>query len=259
MGELMDEQAPGEDPSAPAERRREPVFNLPRVVAALIAACVIVHLFRLYVLSPVQDQDFILRFAFIPLRYSGDYVIDIYAIVSPLTYAFLHGGWLHLGINMIWLGAFGAPLAGRIGPWRFLLFWAATSLAAVFLHYIFNPLDFSPVVGASGAISGMMGAAARFGFQIDRSQGKPAFSGPVLSIPQVLRSRAAVVFVLVWMAVNVVTGLGFGMPSDMGRIAWQAHIGGFLAGFFGIFLFVPPAPPEPREAEEPPELPQSQA
>jgi membrane associated rhomboid family serine protease len=246
----MDEKAPDEAAAEASEtRHREPVFNVPRVVVALIAACVIVHLLRLYVLSPVQDQDFVLRFAFIPLRYSGDYVIDIYAIVSPLTYAFLHGGWLHLGINMIWLGAFGAPLAGRTGPWRFLLFWAGTSLAAVFLHYLFNPFDFSPVVGASGAISGMMGAAARFGFQIDRSQGKPAFAGPVLSIPQVLRSRAAVVFVAVWMVVNLVTGLGFGMPSDMGRIAWHAHIGGFLAGFFGIFLFVRPLPPAPVEEE----------
>lgn len=234
------------------ERRREPFFNLPAIVTVLIAACVLVHLLRLYVLDPAQDEAFVLRFAFIPLRYSGDYLIDIYAFVSPFTYAFLHGGWLHLGVNMVWLAAFGSPLARRIGAWRFLLFWGATSLAAVVLHYAFNAGDASPVIGASGAISGMMGAAARFGFRIDRRSGEAAFSGPVLSVAEVLQSRAAVVFVVVWMAVNVITGLGFGLPADVGRIAWQAHIGGFVAGFFAIFLFVPRRRPLPPVDDFPP-------
>lgn len=245
----MDDDATGEDRqrAEAAPPRREPFFNLPPVVLGLIVACVAIHLFRLYGLDARQDNDLILRFAFIPLRYSGGYAIDVEALLALFTYSLLHGGYLHLGINMIWLAAFGSPLASRIGTLRFLLFWALTSLAAVLLHFVLQPFDPSPVVGASGAISGMMGAAARFGFHIDRASGKPAFSGLVLSIPQVLRSRTAVVFLVVWMAANVVTGLGYGAPDGMARIAWEAHIGGFVAGFFGVFLFDRPAGPLPPQ------------
>jgi membrane associated rhomboid family serine protease len=217
--------------------RREPVFNLPGVIVALLGALVGIHLVRLWFLSPEQDFGIILRFAFIPLRYSGGYAVDAYAFIAPFSYAFLHGGVAHLAVNAIWLAAFGAPLANRIGAGRFLLFWAATSLAAVALHYALHRLDAVPLVGASGAISGMMGAAARFGFAIDRGRGRAAFAGPVLSIPAVFSSRMAVTFLGVWFAVNLAMGLGFGAPDDGGSIAWEAHIGGFLAGFLLVRVF----------------------
>ncbi|HEU4987950.1 MAG TPA: rhomboid family intramembrane serine protease [Rhizobiaceae bacterium] len=219
-----------------ATRKREPVFNLAGSVLALIVVCVAVHLFRTYLLTPSQDSGLVLRLAFIPLRYSGEYAIDIYALISPLTYSFLHGNFLHLGINMIWLAAFGSPLANRIGTARFLLFWCLTVLTAALLHYLLHPLDITPVVGASGAISGMMGAAARFAFRIDRREPKPAFGGPLLSMAEVVRSRNAMVFLAVWMLINLATGLGFGGSESIGEIAWEAHIGGFLGGFFGIAL-----------------------
>ncbi|NMG41248.1 rhomboid family intramembrane serine protease [Chelativorans sp. ZYF759] len=215
---------------------RQPVFNLPAIVTALIAACVGVHLLRAYVLNNAQDFELIVRFAFIPLRYSGDYVIDIYAWLSPLTYAFLHGDIVHLAVNMIWLAAFGAPLANRIGVPRFVAFWAATSLAAVALHYVLHPADPTPLVGASGAISGMMGAAARFAFRIDRSERHAAFTGPILSMAAVFTYRTTVAFLAIWMIINLALGLGFGGP-DGARIAWEAHIGGFLMGFLGLRLF----------------------
>lgn len=218
-------------------RGREPVFNLPGVVTALIAACVGIHLVRVYLLTYAQDLALLVRFAFIPLRYSGAYALDVYAFVSPLSYSLLHGSAAHLVVNMVWLAAFGSPLAVRIGNARFLLFWAATALAAVLLHYGLHPLDRVPLIGASGAISGMMGAAARFAFRIDRSSGRGAFGGPILSYRAVLRSRPAVTFLAVWLAINLVTGLGFGTPGMTAEIAWEAHIGGFLAGFFGIAAF----------------------
>lgn len=232
------EQNAGSGPEI--ERRpppREPMFNLPGVVMALIALCVGLHLVRAYLLTDAQDFWIILRFAFIPLRYSGEYALDVYAFIAPVSYSVLHGGLAHLVVNMIWLAAFGSPLANRIGTARFLMFWIATSLAAVGFHYVLHPQDLSPLVGASGAISGMMGAAARFGFRIDRSRGEAAFAGPVLSIPAVFGSRAAVTFLAVWMAVNLLMGFGFGVPEGAGRIAWEAHIGGFLAGFLAVRLF----------------------
>ncbi|MCT8999579.1 rhomboid family intramembrane serine protease [Chelativorans intermedius] len=221
------------------QRRREPVFNLPGVVTALIGLCIGVHLVRAFLLTRQEDLLVIVRFAFWPLRYTGGLPLDLYAFVSPFTYAFLHGGVAHLAVNMIWLAAFGSPLANRLGPLRFLGLWAATAFAAVFLHFLLHPYDAVPLVGASGAVSGMMGAAARFAFRIDRSADRPGFHGPVLPLWAVLRSRMTMVFLTVWFVVNLVVGLASGSAGTP-EIAWQAHIGGFLVGFFGIGLFDPP-------------------
>ncbi len=226
------------------ERPREPVFNLPAIVVALIALCVGIFLVEFYLLTADQDYAFVVRAAFIPERYSGDYPIDIYAFTSPVTYSLLHGGWLHLVINMVSLAAFGSPLANRLGAVRFVLFWIVASVAAAALQYVMNLGESSYLVGASGAISGMMGAAARFGFRIDRSAGRAGFAGPILPVRIVFGSRTVVSFLAIWMAVNLVTGLGSVVPGMDSQIAWEAHIGGFLVGFFGIALFDrrPPAP-----------------
>lgn len=217
--------------------RREPVFNLPPVVVGFIAICVGIHLVRSFLLSNAQDLWLIVHFAFIPMRYSGQYPLDIYAFTGPWSYSLLHGGIAHLAINMVWLAAFGSPLANRIGALRFIVFWLVTSLAAVALHNALHSMEPVPLVGASGAISGMMGAAARFGFRIDRRAGKAAFDGPVLSIADVFTSRATVTFLAVWMVVNLVMGLGVGSPASGASIAWEAHIGGFLAGFLLVRIF----------------------
>lgn len=252
MSESLEPGRDGQD-AAP----REPVFNLPPVVLLLIGACVVIYVIQDYVLSPDQYLALLVDAAFIPIRYSGQFALDIAAFTSPLTYAFLHGSIAHLAINMIWLAAFGSPLANRLGTFRFLVFWAATSICAAALHYVLHSLDQSPLVGASGAISGMMGAAARFGFRIDRSGGKPAFSGAPLPVLVCLRSRAVVTFLAIWMIINLITGFVSFAPGIDDQIAWEAHIGGFLAGFFGIGLFdrrerreLPPLDP-PDELEEP--------
>ena len=220
-----------------ASERREPIFNLPGIVIAIIAICVGIQLLQAYVLTPDQNVWLLIHAAFIPIRYSGQYTIDISAFTSPFTYAFLHGGFTHLIVNMVWLAAFGSPLANRLGVLRFAIFFAVTSLAAVALHYVLHSTDNAPLVGASGAISGMMGAAARFSFRIDRSHGRPAFAGLPLPIGEVLRSRSAMTFLGVWMIINLATGLFGFAPGVDNQIAWEAHIGGFLAGFFGIRLF----------------------
>jgi membrane associated rhomboid family serine protease len=225
------------EPVAAQPGRREPVFNLPLVVLLLMGVCVGVHMIRFFHLTVEQDVELIVRAAFIPARYSGAYAIDLYALTSPVTYAFLHGSLVHLAINMVWLAAFGSPLANRLGSARFVLFWIFTSLAAVLLHYLIHPSDHSPLVGASGAISGMMGAAARFGFRTDRLAQKSVFNGPLLPIAAALTSRFVVAFLAVWLVINLIAGLGFMAPEQGIRIAWEAHIGGFLAGFFGIALF----------------------
>ncbi len=220
-----------------ATASREPVFNLPTVVVALIAICSLVHIVRLYALSAAQDFQLIVRAAFIPIRYSGGFELDIYAFTSPVTYSLLHGSFMHLVINMVWMAAFGSPLAHRLGPSRFLVFWVFTAAAAALLHYLLHTMDPTPLVGASGAISGMMGAAARFGFRVDRHSGKPAFVGELMPVTAVFRSRAVVAFLIVWMVVNLVTGLVGFAPGEVNAIAWEAHVGGFFAGFLCIGWF----------------------
>lgn len=235
---MADPRSEADQPPPELAPRREPLFNLPPVIVALIAICVAVHLVRVYVLDPEQDFRFLVHAAFIPVRYSGDYVFELDWLTSPVTYAFLHGSVAHIVLNMIWLAAFGSPLAGRLGTLPFLLFWVFTGLAAAGLHYVLHPGDQSPLIGASGAISGMMGAAARFGFRIDRSGRQAVFGGPVLPVAEVLRSRGTVTFLAVWFGINLATGL-FGVTPGAGdQIAWEAHIGGFLAGFLFIRAFV---------------------
>ncbi|WP_379072375.1 rhomboid family intramembrane serine protease [Mesorhizobium sp. UC22_110] len=216
---------------------REPIFNLPVIVLAIILICAAVHLLRLYVLTSQQDIELLIRAAFIPVRYSGQYDLDFYAFSSPFTYTFLHGGWAHLIVNMIWLAAFGSPLANRIGVLRFALFFAVTGVAAAFFFFAIHPQTQAPLIGASGSISGMMGAAARFAFHVDRSSGKGAFAGPLLPFSAVFRSRATLSFLAVWMVINIVTGVVGFVPGQDSQIAWEAHIGGFLAGFLGLRFF----------------------
>ena len=224
--------------------RREPIFNIATVVAVVIAACAGIHVLRAFFLTPRQDFDLLVRAAFIPARYSGRFDIDIYAWTSPVyawtspvTYSLLHGDVFHLAINTIWLAAFGSPLANRIGAVRFCAFWVATSAAAVLLHTLVHAGDATMVIGASGAVSGMMAAAARFGFAVDRRSRRPAFSGAGLPLSGVVRRRNVVVFLAVWFAVNLIAGLGYLAPGEARSIAWEAHIGGFLCGFFTIGLF----------------------
>ena len=238
----MTEPVPETQPSVEAEAEqlpphREPVFNMPGVVVAFIAICVIAYFVSNYVLDERQYFWLLLHAAFIPILYSGQLPVEFYPVAGPVTYSLLHGSIAHLAVNMIWLAAFGSPLANRTGPLRFVLFWIVTSLAAAGLHYMIYPTSQAPLIGASGAISGMMGAAARFGFRIDRSSGRPAFGGPVLPISTVLTMRGTVAFLAVWMVINIVTGLVGFVPGEESQIAWEAHIGGFVVGFFFVSIF----------------------
>ncbi len=236
---MSDQPAPsGHDTGARrGDSQREPVFNLPPIVIGFIVVCVGTYLLSAYVLDPRQYFWLLLHAAFIPILYSGQLPVDFYPVFGPVTYSLLHGSIAHLAINMIWLAAFGSPLANRIGALRFVLFWIATSIAAAGLHYVIYSTSQAPLIGASGAISGMMGAAARFGFRIDRSRGAPAFGGPVLPISTVLRLRGTAAFLAIWMVTNIVTGL-IGMGSGQeSQIAWEAHIGGFIVGFFFVSYF----------------------
>jgi membrane associated rhomboid family serine protease len=233
---------------------RPRAINLPPVVIWLGAAFIAVHVVR-QLISPDQDERVLLAFAFIPERYAG--LADVLpggpaALVwSPVTYAFLHADIVHLLVNLVWMASFGGPLAQRFGSVRFLVLALLSAVAGAAMHYVAHTSGPGIVIGASGAVSGMMAATARFAF----SPGGPLAGGrtaaayrvPAEPIFMALRNPRAVAFILVWFAINLLFGLGggFGMAGSNG-IAWEAHIGGFLAGLL-LFPLLDPVGRDSRE------------
>ena len=152
-----------------------------------------------------------------------------------VTYGFLHADLSHIGLNSLWLLAFGSPVARRFGSWRFAAFFAVTAAAGALAHWAAYPAGFAPVIGASASVSGAMAAASRFMFQPRRPDD---LQRPVLPLARLLADRRVVLFLGIWIVVNLVTGLA-AVPLGLSEsgIAWVAHIGGFLAGLllFGLF------------------------
>ena len=227
---------------------RQPIFNVPAPVLLVLVILVGVHLIR-QVIPDAWDDAFFTRLAFVPGRFFlGDGSAQPWTAV---TYALLHGGWAHIGLNAVWLLAFGTPVARRFGMVRFLLFFAVTALAGAAAQYGASPLDLAPVIGASASVSGFMGATLRFMFQPDvpivmALEAPPARLPPARSLRFVFTDRRALIFIGAWFATNLLFGLGsisLGLESE--PIAWQAHIGGFLAGLLLFGLFDPRHPPEP--------------
>ena len=269
----MTDPTPGPTTSRPA-RRREPAFNLPGVILAVCAVLLAIQAARAFV-SVETDNRIMATFAFMPARVTialhlmpGPITKSYHALVdhSPLmaaqidfligdgrarwwtflTYALLHGGWAHVGFNCVWLVAFGAPVARRFTMVRFLLLLLVAALAGSIAEYLCDMTGFQLVLGASAAVSGAMGAATRFVFRpsdepvrlFDRARLEEAFRQPALSLRRVMTTKAALVFVVFWFATNLLFGY---LPAiggiGEGPIAWQAHIGGFLAGLLLFPLF----------------------
>lgn len=221
-------------------RKREPAFNLPGSLVFVLGLLTLVHVVRTYLLSASADEGVLLRFAFIPARY----VIplseqDLGWLWSPVTYSLLHGSWEHLIFNAFWMVAFGAPVVRRIGITRFFFFWCLSAIAAVAFHTALHWGEPILVVGASGVVSGLMGAAARFVFSPSgRISRQFAHLNRRLTIVEALSNRSVLVFSGIWFLTNFLVGVGqvFG-PVGGGAIAWEAHIGGFLFGFLFFPLF----------------------
>ena len=151
---------------------------------------------------------------------------------------------MHVGVNCLWLAAFGAPVARRLGTWRFLVLMALGSLGGAGLHYATHRYDLMPVIGASASVSGAMAAAVRFVFQPGAPLGGIAgdsFRQPALPLRRVFTNARTLPFLLIWFVVNLVFGL-ISAPLGItdGPVAWEAHVGGFAAGLL-LFPLLDPA------------------
>ncbi len=232
-------EVPDDRSDADALRQRgEPLVNLAPAIVFFLVLMGTIHLVRSLILPPGLDRLVLYWFAFIPEIASYGLFGLLHQLWAAVTYSLLHGSWPHFFMNGVWLAIFGSPLALRMGTWPFVLFWIATAFSAAAFHFAIDPFSPSILVGASGAISGMMGAATRLGFRVDRHRAQRAFAGRPMTLDEVMRSRAVVAFIVIWLVLNLITGLF--LPMGGTAIAWQAHIGGFVAGFFLLPLF--PAP-----------------
>jgi membrane associated rhomboid family serine protease len=241
--------------------KREPLFNIPPVIVAVLAVLALVHAVRTYVLTSDQDMEFLLTFAFIPSRYDASAVLggvlpggfgaELWTFV---TYAVIHADWMHYGVNAVWLLPFGSAVARRFGPLRFLLFFAVTAAAGAAVFLATHAGEEVPVIGASAAISGTMAAAMRFAFQrggplsFRRNGDATDYRVPAIPLSGVLRDPRVLAFLVVWFGINILFGLSSLPMPGVGAnqvVAWEAHLGGFLAGLL-LFSWFDPAPQTPR-------------
>jgi membrane associated rhomboid family serine protease len=235
--------------------KREPLFNVPSVIVAVLAVLALIHAVRTLLLTDHQDLEFVYMFGFVPARYDaslfpggalpGGVGAEVWTFV---TYSLLHGSWMHYGVNAVWLLPFGSAVARRFGTLRFLAFFAVTAAAGAALHLATHVGEEVPMIGASAAISGTMAAAMRFAFQrggplgLWRTDEDEAYRVPALPLARVLTDFRVLVFLVVWFGLNIVVGLGSLPLAGSGQVvAWQAHIGGFLAGLLLFSWFDPPA------------------
>lgn len=204
-------------------RSNERVYSRTFVTGGLIAVNVIVFLYQA-TLSYYRLNQFVANWGIVP---------DDLHLISLLTSMFLHGGWLHLLGNMLFLWVFGRNVEDLIGGGRFLIFYLLCGLAAAVVQVLANPYSRVPTIGASGAIAGVMGA---YLIKFPRSQ------IDTLAILFIFFTRIAIpapFYLLFWFGMQFLNGYeSIGDRSYTGGgVAWFAHIGGFIAGMLLIKLF----------------------
>ena len=199
-------------PEEPRKSAREPIFN-PKAfeaapVVALVVAMIAIHGWIAYGGLRAANEIYG-QFAFISTRFwRGE------AIETTLTYAMLHGDWMHLGMNGVALFALGGACWRIMGTGRFFVFFAFTAIAGALLFALLRPNEPGPLVGASGAIFGLIAAIKRVEFRVLNLRGEDT-------------TQAILRFMGLIILLNVVLGIATG-----GFMAWEAHIGGFVFGWF---------------------------
>jgi membrane associated rhomboid family serine protease len=227
-------------------RQREPIFNAPGVVMGLLGVFVAVHAVRALFLTDEQAGWVTDVLAFVPARLSGRIVEpDVPGFVrftQFFTHTLVHGDLTHLLLNSAWFLAFGSPVARRTGTGRFLAFFFFCGIGGALLFFAIHPDMRNPMVGASGAISGLMGAAFRFMFRALRDGDREGLAGesppaPLESLGAMLTNRRILLAIIGWTLLNVVVAWGAAGLMEGVNIAWEAHLGGFYAGLlvFGVF------------------------
>src|ERR1041385_6953893 len=206
--------------------RRQPFLRAPAVVLLLIGLLLAAHAARV-IFFPDLAPQLLYQYGFVPARYSHEYLSShfmnggnvVERAIPFVSYMLLHADWTHVALNSIWLLPFGSMVARRYGGLLFLLLFLVCGIAGAAVHLALNWNSTSPVIGASAAISGMMGVAFR------------VIPGPPEAPLHPLFSRPVLLFSVVWVVINIVAGVtGFGAGPGVHLGAWEAHMGGYFAG-----------------------------
>jgi membrane associated rhomboid family serine protease len=222
---------------------RHPGSAAPLVTLALIAMNVVVFFLELGQPSERALQSFIEAWGVVPREYAAGRDLAPYIPLpfwsTLVTSMFLHGGWAHLGGNMLYLWIFGDNLEKAISHARFTAFYLVCGLAAGLAHVVFNSTSNVPTVGASGAISGILGGYLML---FPQNRVRVLTRSGVAAVP-------ATYMLGFWILIQLLSGLGSIADTPQGGgVAYLAHIGGFVAGLVLVKLFASGASVRPALA-----------
>jgi len=233
-------------PENAPQQGREPVFLLPGDVTAVIGVLAAIHLASTLVLNQAGQLQLVFWFAFQPLRIIAgldDPSLAVPLIWTPFSHALLHAGWEHLLINAAWFAIFATPVSRRYGAGPMLAIFFVSAAVGAALFAATTLYSGAYLVGASGGVAGLTGAAMRFIFQPvivaqHPETGERVIVGRRLAgFGDLWRDSRARFFILIWVVLNAAVPL---LPLLTGMevsVAWQAHLGGFLAGILMVGLF----------------------
>ncbi len=209
-----------------------PNRTFPFTTWTLIILCGLVFLFETTLPQDFLD-NFIHHFGIVPTDYTKSKNGIIFPdYLSFITAMFLHGGWLHFLGNVWFLKIFGSKVEDRMGHGRFLFFYLIVGVLASIFYIYFNPRSPMPVIGASGAIAGVMGA-----YFVLFPRARILTFIPIFIIPWFI-DVPAIFFLGWWFLLQVFSGtVAQVLPSSGGGIAWWGHIGGFIAGILLVLFF----------------------
>jgi len=215
-----------------------PTVRTPIVTIGLLAVNVVVFLFTWFQ-GPQWFELFSIQYGFIPTELVNGVEVTPMLPASPyltaFTSMFMHGGWMHLIGNMLFMWIFGNNVEDYLGHLKFLIFYLAAGLAAVALYTVFSPQSQIPLVGASGAIAGLMGAYIVLHPRARITVLIVFFFIQFITLP-------AKVVLGIWFALQLFMSLSAGLSGmSGGGVAWMAHVGGFVFGWillkFAVMIF----------------------
>jgi len=213
--------------------------TFPFITLGLIAINVIVFIHQVS-LGPRAEQAFVMTYGMVPAHLEAALQPDSNlslsdAFIPLLTSMFLHGGWLHIIGNMWFLWIFGDNVEDELGHFQYLIFYLICGLGSGIAQLMFSWGSRVPAIGASGAISGVLGAYMIFfpGTQV-------LTLVPLLIFFFTVR-LPAIVFIGVWFVFQFLSGVGSVQSGQSGGVAWWAHVGGFLLGILLVKSIMQPA------------------
>jgi membrane associated rhomboid family serine protease len=210
-----------------------PNRSFPSTTWLIIILCGVVFLFETTLRQKTLEK-FIVFFGIVPAEYTNHHLhgLPLIDYISFLTTMFLHGGWLHFLGNMWFLKIFGSKVEDRMGHSRFLIFYLLSGISASLFYIYFSPRSSMPVIGASGAIAGVMGA-----YYVMFPRAKILTVIPIFIFPLFIEV-SAFFFLGWWFLLQLFSGtVTMVLPKTGGGVAWWGHIGGFIAGIVLVFFF----------------------